>query len=137
MTHTTIFEIPGAVHFRVFFTARHPEPGHPLCLPHGVSRLAGWPERCELVLNKVEPKLVAACVDALSRALAPAAVKQHRAALRMRFDWLVIGQALASNAVRSVQGPMHVAKTENIPALSATKTRARLPCALFATSAGE
>ena len=88
-------------------------------------------------MNKVEPKLVAACVDALSRALAPATVKQHRAAFRMGFDWLVIGQVLASNAVSSVHGPMHVAKKENIPAISGTKTRARLPRALSDSSAGE
>ena len=52
--------------FRVFFTARHPVPGRPPCLALGVSRLAGWIERCELFLNKVEPKLVASRVDALS-----------------------------------------------------------------------
>ena len=121
----------------MFFAARHPEPGLPPCLPHDVGRSAGWLKRCELVLNRVEPELVAARVDALSRALAPAAVKPHRAAFRIGFDWLVIDQVLASKAVSSVHGPMHVAKTENIPALSGTKTRARLPCALFATSAGE
>ena len=53
----------------------------------------------------------------------------------MRFGWLVIGQIRASNPMSSVFGPMHTAKTENTPALSATKILARLPRTLSDTSA--
>ena len=38
-------------------------------------------------------------------------VKQHLAAIRMLFDWLVVGQVVATNPAHSVRGPKHVVKT--------------------------
>ena len=38
-------------------------------------------------------------------------VKQHLAAIRMLFDWLVTGQVVATNPAHSVRGPKHVVKT--------------------------
>ena len=35
-------------------------------------------------------------------------VKQHLAAIRMLFDWLVVGQVLAVNPAHAVRGPKHV-----------------------------
>ena len=49
--------------------------------------------------------VVAAYVEELTRALSPASVKQHLAALRMLFDWLVVGQVLPFNPASSVRGP--------------------------------
>ena len=49
--------------------------------------------------------VVAVYVEKLSGALAPASVKQHLAALRMLFDWLVVGQVLPFNPASSVRGP--------------------------------
>ena len=37
-------------------------------------------------------------------------VKQHLAAIRMLFDWLVIGQVVPTNPARSVRGPKHFVK---------------------------
>jgi site-specific recombinase XerC len=34
-------------------------------------------------------------------------VKQRLAALRMLFDWMVVGQVLPTNPVRAVRGPKH------------------------------
>ena len=45
--------------------------------------------------------IVAAYIEQLSGALAPASVKQHLAALRMLFDWLVVGQSARTAADRS------------------------------------
>ena len=70
--------------------------------------------------------LVAAYVEALTRALSPATVKQHLAALRMLFDWLVVGQVLPFNPASSVRGPGHVVKAGKTPVLSAKETRALL-----------
>ena len=70
--------------------------------------------------------VVAAYVEELTRALSPASVKQHLAALRMLFDWLVVGQVLPFNPASSVRGPKHVVKTGKTPVLSAKETRAVL-----------
>jgi site-specific recombinase XerC len=42
--------------------------------------------------------------------MAKPTVKQHLAAIRMLFDWLVTGAILASNPATSVRGPKHVIK---------------------------
>ena len=91
-----------------------------------VRRFAGWCERRGVALDQVEPIVVAAYVEELTRALSPASVKQHLAALRMLFDWLVAGQVLPFNPASSVRGPRHVVKTGKTPILSAKETRAVL-----------
>ena len=40
-------------------------------------------------------------------------------AIRMRFDWLVVGQVLPFNPATSVRGPKHVVKEGKTPVLSA------------------
>ena len=42
-------------------------------------------------------------------------VKQHLAAIRMLFDWLVVGQVLAINLAHAVRGPKHVVKRGKRP----------------------
>ena len=91
-----------------------------------VRRFAGWCERRGVALDQVEPMVVAAYVEELTRALSPASVKQHLAALRMLFDWLVAGQVLPFNPASSVRGPRHVIKAGKTPILSAKETRAVL-----------
>ena len=54
--------------------------------------------------------VVAAYVEELTGKLAPASVKQHLAAIRMLFDWLVVGQVLPFNPASSVRGPKHVVR---------------------------
>ena len=51
-------------------------------------------------------------------------VKQHLAAIRMLFDWLVIGQVVATNPAHSVRGPKHVVKRGKTPVLTADEARA-------------
>lgn len=42
-------------------------------------------------------------------------VKQHLAAIRMLFDWLVIGQILPTNPAHAVRGPKHVVRRGKTP----------------------
>ena len=49
--------------------------------------------------------LVAAYIEQLTKTYAPATVKQHLAAIRMLFDWLVVGQVVPFNPASSVRGP--------------------------------
>ncbi|HOC01733.1 MAG TPA: tyrosine-type recombinase/integrase, partial [Verrucomicrobiota bacterium] len=58
-----------------------------------------------------------------TRPLAPPAVKQHLAAIRMLLDWLVVGQVMPFNPASSVRGPKHVVKRGKTPVLSTEDAR--------------
>jgi site-specific recombinase XerD len=90
---------------------------------HGIGELAD-----------IEPFHVAAYLKALrvsdagdraikERSAARPTVKQHLAAIRMLFDWLVVGQILAINPAHAVRGPKHVVKRGKTPALSEEQAR--------------
>jgi hypothetical protein len=49
--------------------------------------------------------------------------KQHLAAIRMLFDWLVTGQIVATNPAHAVRGPKHVVKTGKITVLTGEQAR--------------
>ena len=112
--------------FWEFFTAHIRNRNTRLAYLAAVRRFAGWCERRGFSLDQVEPVVVAAYVEELTRARSPATVKQHLAALRMLFDWLVVGQVLSFNPASSVRGPKHVVKAGKTPVLSAKETRALL-----------
>ena len=77
-------------------------------------------------LRDIEPVHVAAYVETLQQRLAPPSVKQHLAAIRMLFDWLVIGQMLAVNPASSVRGPKHSVRKGKTPVLAADEARTLL-----------
>jgi len=69
-------------------------------------RFAEW---CELhrlhQLADVQPFHVAAFVKDLQGHFSPPTVKQHLAAIRMLFDWLVTGHVIDVNPAHAVRGP--------------------------------
>jgi site-specific recombinase XerD len=56
-------------------------------------------------------------------------VKQHLAAIRMLFDWLIVGQVLAINPAHAVRGPKHVVKSGKTPVLNEEQAR-QLLCSI-------
>ena len=87
-------------------------------------RFADWcEERAIRELAAVEPFHVAAFVKQLQGELSAPTVKQHLAALRMLFDWLVIGHVLDVNPAHAVRGPKHVVKKGKTPVLTADEAR--------------
>ena len=122
--------------FWEFFTAHIRNPNTRLAYLAAVRRFAEWCEHRRIALDQVEPMVVAAYIEQLCGAHAPASVKQHLAALRMLFDWLVVGQVLPFNPASSVRGPKHVVKTGKTPVLSAKETRVLLDGIDVATLAG-
>jgi site-specific recombinase XerD len=82
-----------------------------------------WCERRGLALETTRPFDVAAYVEQLQREIAAPSVKQSLAAIRMLFDWLVVGQVLAANPASSVRGPKHVVKTGKTPVLDGAEWR--------------
>ena len=61
--------------------------------------------------------------EALGKDFEKPTVKQHLAAIRMLFDWLVVGQVVAINPAHSVRGPKHVVKRGKTPVLTADQAR--------------
>jgi site-specific recombinase XerC len=54
-------------------------------------------------LTQVQPFHVAAFVHDLQDELSPPSVKQHLAAIRMLFDWLVTGHVIETNPAHAVR----------------------------------
>ena len=71
----------------------------------------------------IEPLHVAAYVEALGKDFEKPTVKQHLAAIRMLFDWVVTGQVVATNPAHSVRGPKHVVKTGKTTVLTGEQAR--------------
>jgi integrase len=67
--------------------------------------------------------IVAAYIEELGREVSKPTVKQHLAAIRMLFDYLVVGQVMPVNPAYAVRGPKHVVKKGKTPVLTAEETR--------------
>jgi site-specific recombinase XerD len=84
----------------------------------------------------VEPLHVAAWIEGKTRQRSAPSVKQHLAAIRHLFDWLVTGQIVAVNPASSVRGPSHVVKSGKTPVLDAAEARHLLASIDATTHAG-
>lgn len=82
-----------------------------------------WIEDRGYSLAQIEPVHVAAYVEYLMTIYEPSTVKQHLAAIRRCFDWLVTGQVIPSNPAASVRGPKHVVKRGKTPVITADEAR--------------
>ena len=74
-------------------------------------------------LADIEPMHVSLYIETLQATAAKPTVKQHLAAVRMLFDWLVVGQILATNPAHSVRGPKHVVRRGKTPFLTEDQAR--------------
>jgi len=62
-------------------------------------------------------------IKRLQGKLTPPTVKQHLAALRMLFDWLVIGHVIDVNPAHAVRGPKYVVRKGKTSVLTAEEAR--------------
>jgi integrase/recombinase XerD len=90
------------------------------------AQFSDWCEARKLSMHEVQPIQVAAYVEALMETRSKPTVKQHLAAIRMLFDWLVTGQVIPVNPAHAVRGPRHSVKKGKTSVLSAEEMRARL-----------
>ena len=89
-----------------------------------VRHFFAWSEHHQIGgLDDIEPLHIAAYVEQLQGSMAKPSVKQHLAAVRMLFDWLVTGQVLATNPAHAVRGPKHVVKRGKTPVLTSEQAR--------------
>ena len=83
-----------------------------------------WLEQHDIgELADIEPMHVSLYIETLRATVAKPTVKQHLAAIRMLFDWLVVGQILATNPAHSVRGPKHVVRRGKTPVLTEDQAR--------------
>ncbi len=113
----------AARRFFEFFTANIRNRNTRAAYAHAVANFLRWCEERHLSLRSIEPIAVAAYVEQLQATHAAPSVKQHLAAVRMLFDWLVTGQVVPTNPAASVRGPKHVVKRGKTPVLSAEDAR--------------
>jgi site-specific recombinase XerD len=77
-------------------------------------------------LEYVKPVHVAGYIESLREGFAKPTIKQHLAAIRMLFDWLVVGQIMDVNPAHAVRGPKHVVVKGRTPVLNREEARALL-----------
>lgn len=119
-------EARAAVRFMEFFTVHIENPHTRRAYYRTACAFADW---CATRLGihrlaDVQPMHVSAYLAGL--ALSKPSVKQQLAALRMLFDWLVVGQVIAVNPAHAVRGPKHVVKKGRTPVLEREEARALL-----------
>ena len=74
-------------------------------------------------LSAVQPVHVAAFLKHLQGEVSAPSVKQHLAALRVLFDWLVVGHIIEHNPAHVVRGPKHVVRKGKTPVLTGEEAR--------------
>jgi site-specific recombinase XerD len=91
-----------------------------------VNEFSGWCDRHRLALAAVLPVHVGAYIEALGEKRSKPTVKQHLAAIRMLFDWLVTGQVIPLNPAHAVRGPRYSIKKGKTSVLAAEEMRVLL-----------
>jgi integrase/recombinase XerD len=115
----------AAWRFVEFFTATIRNKNTRAAYAEAVSQFFAWCERHRVTtLDQINPVVIATYIEHHPGA-APT-VKQHLAAIRMLFDFLVIGQIVPMNPASSVRGPKHVVRRGKTPVLTAAQARTLL-----------
>jgi integrase/recombinase XerD len=85
---------------------QHPQPKHARSLCRRRARFFRWLEaRGVRELGAVRTHHISAYVEVLTRTYRAPTIKQHLAAIRMLFDWLIVGQVVGQNPAAAVRGP--------------------------------
>ena len=109
--------------FWQFFTAEHSNRNTRLAYLRAARRFFDWCAVNNIVLVDVEPVHVAAYIETLGQQLSVPSVKQHLAAIRNLFDYLIRGQIVAINPAAAVRGPRHSVKRGKTPVLNSEELR--------------
>ncbi|MGE0282193.1 MAG: tyrosine-type recombinase/integrase [Rhizobiaceae bacterium] len=114
----------AARRFLEFFAATIRNKNTRMAYYRACCRFFAWCEQHRIgTLADIEPLHVAAYIETMQAGFEKPSVKQHLAAIRMLFDWLVTGQVVAINPAHAVRGPKHVVKTGKTTVLDAEQAR--------------
>jgi len=105
--------------FIEFFTANIRNANTRKAYLRSINQFLDWCNNIQLTLEQIEPVNVSAYIELLLIHRSPATVKQHLAALKMLFDYLVVGQVIPFNPASAVRGPKHKVKKGKTPVLFA------------------
>lgn len=132
LTETRGFPVPAIIadegpdavrRFIEFFAANIRNQNTRQAYARAIGRFLRWCDKRSFRLDEIEPIVVATFIEQLGTTHSKPTVKQHLAAIRMLFDWMVIGQIVPSNPAASVRGPSHVVKRGKTPVLNAEQAR--------------
>lgn len=129
LTLPALYQPDAATAKRVieFFTANIRNPNTRKAYARAAGDFAAWCEGRGLDhLRHVQPIHVAAYIEELQQRIAAPSVKVQLAAIRMLFDWLVLGQIVPTNPASVVRGPKYSVKKGKTPILSADEARTLL-----------
>ena len=106
-----------------FFTANIRNAHTRRAYARACSRFFAWCEDRSLTPAAIRPHNVGTYIELLQHEVSAPSVKQQLAAIRMLFDWLVMGQIVPNNPAAAVRGPKHVVKVGKTPVLEADSWR--------------
>jgi integrase/recombinase XerD len=107
-----------------FFTSQIRNPNTRAAYFFAARTFSEWCEgRGVIDLARVRPVHVAAYVEQVTAERSKPTAKQHLAALRMLFDWMVIGHAIETNPAHAVRGPRYSMKKGKTPVLTGEEAR--------------
>jgi site-specific recombinase XerD len=114
----------AAKRFIEYFAAHIRNPNTRRAYFHAVLEFSRWCEAQNFTeIVDIEPLHVAAYIEVLGKRLAKPSVKQHLAAIRMLFDWLVVGHVVATNPAAPVRGPKYTVRKGKTPVLTQEEAR--------------
>jgi site-specific recombinase XerD len=110
--------------FLEFFVATIRNKNTRMAYYRAVCQFFTWCDRHKIGgIDDIEPLHVSAYIESQLATYEKPTIKQHLAAIRMLFDWLVIGQVIAINPATSVRGPKHVVKRGKTTVLTSEQAR--------------
>ncbi len=109
--------------FAEFFAASIRNVNTRMAYLRAIQKFFTWIEGRGLGLLQIRPLHVAAYVEQLGRDRSAPTVKQNLAAIRMLFDYLIVGQVVEMNPAAAVRGPSYSAKKGKTPVLDQDEAR--------------
>ena len=116
--------------FIEFFTANIRNQNTRVAYARAVSEFCNWCQENGFELQTLNSVLVAGYIEQLARpakdggrGYSKPSVKQHLAAIRMMFDYIVTGGVVPMNPAASVRGPKYSIKRGKTPVLTAEEAR--------------
>ncbi|OXC74482.1 tyrosine-type recombinase/integrase [Caballeronia sordidicola] len=107
-----------------FFASNIRNPNTRRAYAHAVGEFLAWCAQAGVrSITAVQPLHVAGWIELQTQTLSAPTVKQHLAAIRHLFDWLVTDQVVPHNPAASVRGPSYTTRKGKTPVLDATEAR--------------
>jgi site-specific recombinase XerD len=114
----------ASLRFIDFFTAHIRNPNTRAAYGVAVREFFAWLEVGGLTqIGAIRTHHVSTYIEMLTRNYSAPTVKQHLAAVRRLFDWLIVGQVIDQNPAAPVRGPKHIVKKGKTPVLDGDEAK--------------